>query len=506
MDAGAAVQMAYDLRNVGDLYIKDENTDIGNEQNLMVVGYNAPEIRIIKDGRDVNTINAGEQYEVQIIVRNCSNISTPAGKKVRLNWSRVTNYMPWNKAWVSSPYQWLNQYDLVHGGYIGEYVLPGIAAGGLCVASISWTAPDFYNMGYAFVQPFNINSWSCALLARVEDGYLIGGEDYSTYPIYDFVYKNNNVARRDFTVLQEAYPPVLAAIEYNYHSVVPCPVRIQYQSHPNISGQHLTDVARVYLQFDEELTRLWEQTRDISHDYVYFGNGLFLIISHIVSFDNFQVDTNRMYFISAYVQFSIPLQEEASVLPFDINVYYYDNGYQFGGRINYTAVYDNNAYIDVFAHGCRSVLLGDSVIITASSSESDVEYAWYNRRGSKVGIGDELRVAPTITQQYYLVGRSETQNAIGYDSITISVRRGAITSISPNPATIQTLVSYRLSGDVGSAYLSVSNSMGQVVFSANINMSQTSHLIELSNIPAGQYFVRIESQGEPIDVKTLIVN
>ena len=146
------------------------------------------------------------------------------------------------------------------------------------------------------------------------------------------------------------------------------------------------------------------------------------------------------------------------------------------------------------------------MIITASSSESDVEYAWYNRRGSKVGIGDELRVAPTITQQYYLVGRSETQNAIGYDSITISVRRGAITSISPNPATIQTLVSYRLSGDVGSAYLSVSNSMGQVVYSANINMSQTSHLIELSNIPAGQYFVRIVSQGEPIDVKTLIVN
>jgi subtilisin family serine protease len=81
VDAGAAVQMAYDLRNVGDLYIKDENTDIGNEQNLMVVGYNAPEIRIIKDGRDVNTINAGEQYEVQIIVRNCSNISTLAGKK-----------------------------------------------------------------------------------------------------------------------------------------------------------------------------------------------------------------------------------------------------------------------------------------------------------------------------------------------------------------------------------------------------------------------------------------
>ena len=49
------------------------------------------------------------------------------------------------------------------------------------------------------------------------------------------------------------------------------------------------------------------------------------------------------------------------------------------------------------------------------------------------------------------------------------------------------------------------NATGQVLYSAPLDVTQTTHTVNLQTIPTGQYTVRIETQGSPLDSKTLIV-
>lgn len=504
LDAGAAVQMAYDLRNVGDLYVKDNLEDTGAEPNTTTSVYtNAPEIRIVKDGQEVTTIKAGETYEVRITVRNCDSRSTPAGKKVRLNWSRVSNSMPWNSAWRSLPqYPW-NLWSSVRGGYIGQCELPLIYAGGFYEASVTWTVPTLNDI---VAYPFGDFNWSCALLARVEDGYVTEGENFTNYDITSFVANNNNVARKNITILQENHEPLVAALEYVRDIDGSFPIRLQYKSKPNSLGQHLSEVAEIHLQFDENLTQIWEQSGSVPEGCSYKGNGLFIIKDTVVNFDGLAVDTSKTYFFSAYAKFHEALPAEESVMSFDINQFVLaKDDTIFGGNINFTAVYDEDAYMQVIAYEDKSALAGDGIQFTAASTASDAEYVWFNMVGDTIGIGDELNVTASTTQRYYLVGRSELDEAIGYDSVTVTVRLAAITALTPNPANNQTVVGYRLATNVTSATVVITNATGQVLYSAPLDVTQTTHTVNLQAIPTGQYTVRIEFQGSPLDSKTLIV-
>lgn len=504
LDAGAAVQMAYDLRNVGDLYVKDNLEDTGAEPNTTTSVYtNAPEIRIVKDGQEVTTIKAGETYEVRITVRNCDSRSTPAGKKVRLNWSRVSNSMPWNSAWRSLPqYPW-NPWSSVRGGYIGQCELPLIYAGGFYEASVTWTVPTLNDI---VAYPFGDFNWSCALLARIEDGYVTEGENFTNYDITSFVANNNNVARKNITILQENHEPLVAALEYVRDIDGSFPIRLQYKSKPNSLGQHLSEVAEIHLQFDENLTQIWEQSGSVPEGCSYKGNGLFIIKDTVVNFDGLAVDTSKTYFFSAYAKFHEALPAEESVMSFDINQFVLaKDDTIFGGNINFTAVYDEDAYMQVVAYEDKSALAGDGIQFTAESTASDAEYVWFNMVGDTIGIGDELNVTASTTQRYYLVGRSELDEAIGYDSVTVTVRLAAITALTPNPANNQTVVGYRLASEVTSASIVIANATGQVLYSAPLDVTQTTHTVNLQAIPTGQYTVRIESQGSPLDAKTLIV-
>lgn len=504
LDAGAAVQMAYDLRNVGDLYVKDNLEDTGAEPNTTTSVYtNAPEIRIVKDGQEVTTIKAGETYEVRITVRNCDSRSTPAGKKVRLNWSRVSNSMPWNSAWRSLPqYPW-NPWSSVRGGYIGQCELPLIYAGGFYEASVTWTVPTLNDI---VAYPFGDFNWSCALLARIEDGYVTEGENFTNYDITSFVANNNNVARKNITILQENHEPLVAALEYVRDIDGSFPIRLQYKSKPNSLGQHLSEVAEIHLQFDENLTQIWEQSGSVPEGCSYKGNGLFIIKDTVVNFDGLAVDTSKTYFFSAYAKFHEALPAEESVMSFDINQFVLaKDDTIFGGNINFTAVYDEDAYMQVVAYEDKSALAGDGIQFTAASAASDAEYVWFNMVGDTIGIGDELNVTASTTQRYYLVGRSELDESIGYDSVTVTVRLAAITALTPNPANNQTVVGYRLATNVTSATVVITNATGQVLYSAPLDVTQTTHIVNLQAIPTGQYSVRIESQGSPLDSKTLIV-
>ena len=83
---------------------------------------------------------------------------------------------------------------------------------------------------------------------------------------------------------------------------------------------------------------------------------------------------------------------------------------------------------------------------------------------------------------------------------------GKIESISPNPANEQAIVTYDLSSSVSNAYIAIINYSGVLVYNSEIDVLATTHTLNLQNLVAGQYNVRLVSAaGEVMDTKTLIV-
>ena len=170
-------------------------------------------------------------------------------------------------------------------------------------------------------------------------------------------------------------------------------------------------------------------------------------------------------------------------------------------------IYLNEKFdIKVEAKENTRALAGDNVQFTAESDELDAVFTWYNMSGDSIGNGNVLNVQAEQTQRYYLRGYSSTVDAYGYDSVALVVRNGAITSLSPNPATNQVVVSYALSNQVQGGTLQITNTAGIVLLSTPFANTQTSTTLNLQNLVAGQYSVRLVSaNGEVLDSKTLIV-
>ena len=79
-------------------------------------------------------------------------------------------------------------------------------------------------------------------------------------------------------------------------------------------------------------------------------------------------------------------------------------------------------------------------------------------------------------------------------------------SITPYPASGQTILTYDLSSNVSNARIIIVNSSGLQLYNSPIDVSTIDHTLNLQNLVAGQYNVCLVSgTGEVLDTKTLIV-
>ena len=92
-----------------------------------------------------------------------------------------------------------------------------------------------------------------------------------------------------------------------------------------------------------------------------------------------------------------------------------------------------------------------------------------------------------------------------YDEVKVKLKPSIIENISPNPASNQMQVYYKLNG-VSSAYLMIIGQYGTNGSSNNyvLNTSSSETTINLSNYTNGYYTVALVCNGEIVDAKTLI--
>ena len=102
----------------------------------------------------------------------------------------------------------------------------------------------------------------------------------------------------------------------------------------------------------------------------------------------------------------------------------------------------------------------------------------------------------------------KTNNNVAWHQYTLVLDNTApaITSISPNPTSGQTTVSYRL-GDTprSGASLAVVTATGNRVLSVPVSDAEGSATLNLQSLVSGQYIVQLISAGEVLDAKPLVM-
>ena len=120
-------------------------------------------------------------------------------------------------------------------------------------------------------------------------------------------------------------------------------------------------------------------------------------------------------------------------------------------------------------------LTGDASV-TAADGSVLLERTYWLYYLSGINPDDEF--------EFTVYSHWEEHNTIGIDPVAPEVSLG----IAPNPAT--STVKLNVQGVSGKVNCSILDMSGRVVYNANIN-AETEHMINVSNIPAGAYFVRV---------------
>ena len=508
VDAYAALSYVDLLYPTADLYVRDNGTDNGNEPNLIEGNeyYNSPDIYLTDPNRQFPTFlngiinpKPGQTYKVNVRVKNKSNIPSVENKKLYLRWTIAGTSPMWKSNWFDNG----SICGQAKSGAIATLLIPSIPANGTRIVSTEWTVPSFEGTQTCINVPGA--TWRLSIAAVLEDGHQTSGIDATALDMNLFTASNNNVAWRNYTVLSTETPVAVTTLKNPFNTNKSFDLKF---SPADVATENmLNEYVNVYMILSNELMQAWNDGGNQGEDIeIHEGNRIKLNslnarLNNVVMSGN----SDLLYAIEIeykdYYDTEIPLELKMTQTCHEI-----DQVDSFLSRLTYYVYLNEKFDIKVIAKENARALAGDNVQFTAESDELDAVFTWYNMSGDSIGNGNVLNVQADQTQRYYLKGYSSTVDAYGYDSVALVVRNGAITAISPNPTSGHTVVTYNLASSVSAASIVVTNSSGLTVYSSAIDVSATTHTLNVQNLVAGQYSVRLVSAtGEVLDTKTLIV-
>ena len=454
------------------------------------------------NGNVVNNPIGGCNYNVCVKVHNRRNIASTGTDTLILNWVKAGIGTGWFAAWSGESYFNCNGQNVPKGGFITPsegVVIPSIPAFGERVVKVLWRTPD--PVEYEHCSDFGSDLWHFCLLARIHDKNEIVGENIEGYDMADFVTRNNNVAWKNVTFLQETQFFAVVNLSNHSDSTLFCKLRII--SHPNNAGEYITDFAKVKLIPDVDLESIW-QAENVRMTNIDFHNGEYYVMGANASVSNVSIPNNSDFTLKTVVNFNSGLSPRNDTMEFDI-VLYDEIDRPIGGE-RYIAIKSPNCIINPHAREDQVVFVGGAADLTADYLGEDYEYKWYDISDSLLAEGTNVVVSPDRTQKYTLEVTSLSNGYMATDSVLITVKKGIIAKITPNPASTQIVVDYQLSSSINSAKLEILNSMGIPLIVEPVSSGTNSQSINIQNLTTGQYVVKMLSQtGEVIDAKTLIV-
>ena len=490
-----------------DLYIRDSINDDGNEPTNVKYMYNSPDIWIEElGGGSVDNPIGGRTYNVCVHIHNKRAVSSTGTEKLYLNWAKAGIDLPWPSGWDGEEDKDIGcDNPKKMSGNVGDslcYSIPIILPYSSVVVKIPWTTPiaEDYNCG---MFKDNAERWHFCLLARVHDSETIRYEDSDSCRIDTFVVRNNNVAWKNISVIDGSNNK--AVVWLQNHLSTTQKFRLHFTAHPNSKNELLGQYAETYIRLSPNVYEAWNAGGRKGTGIIEAGENRLRITENNATLKDISLPANAVGMLETEVNFFSDIVPECGEFTFDIGMYDEKGETLYGGE-HYKVVRDPDREFEVKALEDQVVMQQTPVTFSAVNIGEPATYVWYNAAGDSIASGTTLSTTATQSQQYRLSVQATADGYKGYDTVSVVVRNGAITSLSPNPATNQVVVSYALSNQVQGGTVQIANTAGIVLSSTAFTASQTSTTLNLQTLVAGQYSVHLVSAtGEVLDSKTLIV-
>lgn len=489
VDAYAAVRASLDV----DLYTRDNSSDSGTEPLVNLLdGFNdSPDIWLRREPDGGTTHQLGRQGEenyVYIRVHNRGENTSFGRDVVKLYVKRAgigTNV--WNEDWTM----------------IGETFIPQIPSGESVVVRIDAEFPTYNNFEWSQ----NLPDVSYALLTRIESDF-----DDVTYTEFENtgmnVIQNNNISCKNVVmtnaVLLDDVITDVAIAGINNSTDEMLFTSLKFSSPINEYGNPLSSEAEIRIIFPIELVELWESFDKIGLEHI--NDTTFRVIEDNAMLGNICIPSKYDGLVKIQINFLTEEYSEKDKFEYVVEQYVPESE-ELQNRL--TILVDKNQRDKLFkAEGGEDVIVKENTIITLSAEDigENAVYNWYNTSGKFVDRGQNISVTALGAEKYTLEVIAKADGYKDYDSVYVVTTLGKIESISPNPANEQAIVTYDLSSSVSNAYIAIINYSGVLVYNSEIDVLATTHTLNLQNLVAGQYNVRLVSAtGEVMDTKTLIV-
>ncbi len=489
VDAYAAVKAALDI----DLYTRDNESDNGTEPNsISETGIkDSPDIWLRRnaDGGTLHQLaRQGAENHVYVRIHNRGNSASFGNNVVKLYVKTGGfNTNNWSSGWTM----------------IGSTGIPQIASGSSAVVRIDATFP------YSIYPLSNLPYVGYAMLTRIESEY-DGLHIAETSSTSDNVLNNNNISfdnvrNADVAIIEDDVVTYVVFTALDNPTNKPFGTTLKFSSPSNEAGTPLFKEAEIRLIFPKALVSSWGSSYSLNGAKK-VNDSTFLVTKADAKLENISIPANYEGYMMAQINFLTEEYSDKDKYEYIVDQYDPVKGDYQNGLV---MIVDKTLRSKLFeAEGGDNVVANANIPVnlSAGSIGEDAVYNWYNASGVLVNSGQNISVTSSATEKYTLEVIAKADGYKDYDSVYVIRTLGNIVGISPNPTSGHTVVTYNLASSVLAASIVVTNGSGLQVYSSAIDVSATTHTLNLQNLTAGQYNVRLVSAiGEIMDTKTLLV-
>jgi|TARA_R100000935_G_scaffold23315_1_gene42598 hypothetical protein len=430
---------------------------------------------------------------VYVRVTNSSCDSSTGSDPLKLYWAKANTALSWPDHWdgsltMTDP---ITGEDILMGDQIGTVNIPPLDIGQEAILTFEWLVPnpeDYENI--------NPNPWHFCLLARIDTP-----NDPMTTPENDNivlnVWNNNNIVWKNTTVVDVVenssnYGGVVAVGNYSNQQQS---FDLVFVKDANEKGKAIYEEAEVGLEMDTTLYNAWQdggksqsQLKSTKDDYKK------ILTTNNSKLGNIILDAGEIG--TLYVSFNFFTNQSTSKDKFALSVLQQDatTGSLIGGE-EYIINKKTSSSFRANAGEDQDIKKDEFIVLSATPINEDVTFNWYDQNNTLLYSGENVLVNPEFTSTYKLEVISNLNGFKDYDHVDITVNPFYLESLIPNPANNLVTVQYKVD-EASSAYLSVVNTATGQHHNYILDTTQTSRLLDISNLSSGIYSIILVCDGE----------
>lgn len=489
--------------NSVDLYIRDMESDIGQEPNIHTdIFWNSQDIwvRNQNDGIVVqehqnpvyDPVNPNYVY-VKVNNKGCSTSS--GDDQLELYWAKANTALDWDLYWNGG----VIIDGVPMGGPLGTLSIPAIASEQETILEFEWNVPN--PQDYIEINP---NPWHFCLLSRIESN-----DDPMSFPegtfILDNVRNNNNIAWKNTTIIEIVpnTPSIGAVIGVSNSSNTTKVYSLELLTDSNEPGKAIYQEAEIGVEMDVVLFNAWERGNNSGSNFETTSNEQKLVATgNNMVIGDITFEGNE--YGTAYITFNFLTSELTNKQNYTYQVIQREKATnKIVGGETFEIKKQPRPGFTVDAGGNQEIDRNESITIHANEINEDAVYNWYGPDGLLIYSGPALTISPEITQQYKLEIISDLDGLKDYDEVVVTVSPYRIITMVPNPVSSQLTLDYMAYGAV-SAYIIVLNQSTAVSDNYIIDPILDDITLDLANHPTGLYSIFLVCDGKIRDSKNLI--